>query len=208
MSLIDNLKWRYATKKMNGEKVSEEKLNAILDAIQLAPSSFGLQPYTVFVIGDQATKEKLSPASYNQSQITDCSHLLVFASWTSVSAEQVDTFIADIAAKRSMPLEALNDYKGYINSSIGHLTDEQKTIWNAKQAYIALGFGLAAAAEAHVDATPMEGFVPAQYNEILGLTAQGLSATVVLPLGYRGEGDWLAPLPKVRRDKDLLFKFI
>jgi len=208
MSLIDNLKWRYATKKMNGEKVSEEKLNAILDAIQLAPSSFGLQPYTVFVIGDQATKEKLSPASYNQSQITDCSHLLVFASWTSVSAEQVDTFIADIAAKRSMPIEALNDYKGYINSSIGHLTDEQKAIWNAKQAYIALGFGLAAAAEAHVDATPMEGFVPAQYNEILGLTAQGLSATVVLPLGYRGEGDWLAPLPKVRRDKDLLFKFI
>jgi nitroreductase len=208
MSLIDNLKWRYATKKMNGEKVSEEKLNAILDAIQLAPSSFGLQPYTVFVIEDQVTKEKLSPASYNQTQITDCSHLLVFASWTNVSAEQVDTFIADIAAKRSMPLEALTDYKGYINGSIGHLTDEQKATWNAKQAYIAFGIGLAAAAEAHVDATPMEGFVPAQYNEILGLTAQGLSATVVLPLGYRGEGDWLAPLPKVRRDKDLLFKFI
>ena len=208
MSLIDNLKWRYATKKMNGEKVSEEKLNAILDAIQLAPSSFGLQPYTVLVIEDQATKEKLLPASYNQAQITDCSHLLVFASWTSVSTEQIDTFIADIATKRSMPLEGLNDYKGYITGSVAHLSDEQKAIWNAKQAYIAFGIGLAAAAEAHVDATPMEGFVPAQYNEILGLTEQGLSAAVIMTLGYRHEGDWLAPLLKVRRDKDLLFKFI
>ena len=208
MSLIDNLKWRYATKKMNGEKVSEEKLNAILDAIQLAPSSFGLQPYTVLVIEDQATKEKLLPASYNQAQITDCSHLLVFASWTSVSTDQIDTFIADIATKRSMPLEALNDYKGYITGSVAHLSDEQKAIWNAKQAYIAFGIGLAAAAEAHVDATPMEGFVPAQYNEILGLTEQGLSAAVIMTLGYRHEGDWLAPLLKVRRDKDLLFKFI
>ncbi len=208
MSLIDNLKWRYATKKMNGEKVSEEKLNTILDAIQLTPSSFGLQPYTVLVISDPAVKEKLLPASWNQTQIVDSSHLIVFATWTNVSAEQVDTFIADVAAKRNMPIEALNDYKGYINGSIANLSDEQKSIWNAKQAYIALGIGLAAAAEQQVDATPMEGFVPAQYNEILGLTELGLTATVIMALGYRHEGDWLAPLPKVRRDKDLLFKFI
>ncbi len=208
MSLIDNLKWRYATKKMNGEKVSDEKLNAILDAIQLAPSSFGLQPYTVLVISDPAVKEKLTPASYGQTQIVDSSHLIVFATWTNVSAEQVDTFIADIATKRGLPLEALNDYKGYINGSIAHLSEEQKAIWNAKQAYIGLGIGLAAAAEQQVDATPMEGFVPAQYNEILGLTELGLNATLVMTLGYRHEGDWLAGLPKVRRDKDLLFKFI
>jgi len=208
MSLLDSLKWRYAAKKMNGAKVPAEKLNFILDAIQLAPSSFGLQPYTVLVIEDEATKAKLLPASYNQSQITDSSHLIVFAAWTSVSAEKIDTFIADIAAKRSLSLEALNDYKGYISGSITRLSEEQQAIWNAKQAYIAFGIGLTAAAEVEVDATPMEGFVPAQYNEILGLTEQGLTASVVLALGYRGEEDWLAPLPKVRRDKDLLFKFI
>jgi len=208
MSLLDSLKWRYATKKMSGAKVPTEKLEFILDAIQLAPSSFGLQPYTVLVIEDEATKAKLLPASYNQSQITDSSHLIVFAAWTSVSAEKIDTFIADIAAKRSLSLEALNDYKGYISGSITRLSEEQQAIWNAKQAYIAFGIGLTAAAEVEVDATPMEGFVPAQYNEILGLTEQGLTASVVLALGYRGEEDWLAPLPKVRRDKDLLFKFI
>ena len=107
-----------------------------------------------------------------------------------------------------MPLEALNDYKNYILSSESHLSEEQKAIWNTKQSYIALGIALAAAAEAKVDATPMEGFIPAQYNEILGLTQLGLNASVVLPLGYRDDQDWLASLPKVRRDKDLLFKHI
>ena len=208
MSLLDSLKWRYATKKMSGAKVPTEKLEFILDAIQLAPSSFGLQPYTVLVIEDEATKAKLLPASWNQSQITDSSHLLVFASWTSITQEQVDTFIADIATKRGLPLEALNDYKSYLSGSALNRSAEEQAIWNAKQAYIAFGIGLTAAAEVEVDATPMEGFVPAQYNEILGLTEQGLTASVVMALGYRGEGDWLAPLPKVRRDKNLLFKFI
>ncbi len=208
MSLISDLQWRYATKKMNGTKVSPEKIDAILDAIQLSPSSFGLQPYTIFVIEDKATKEKLLPATNNQTQVTDCSHLIVFASWNTLTAENVESFIADVAAKRSMPLEALNDYKNYILSAESHLSEEQKAAWNTKQSYIALGIALAAAAEARVDATPMEGFVPAQYNEILGLTQQGLNASVVLTLGYRDEKDWLASLPKVRRDKDLLFKHI
>ena len=208
MSLISDLQWRYATKKMNGTKVSPEKIEAILDAIQLSPSSFGLQPYTVFVIEDKATKEKLLPATYNQTQVSDCSHLIVFASWNTITAENVETFIADVATKRGMPLDALNDYKNYILSAESHLSEEQKAAWNTKQSYIALGIALAAAAEARVDATPMEGFVPAQYNEILGLTQQGLNASVVLALGYRDTQDWLAPLPKVRRDKDLLFKHI
>ncbi len=208
MSLIDDLKWRYAAKKLNGEKVSEEKLNAILDAIQLTPSSFGLQPYTVLVISDPEVKAKLLPASYGQTQIVDSSHLIVFAAWTNVTQEQIDTFIADTATKRSLPLEALNDYKAYLSGSVASKTVEEKALWAAKQTYIALGIGLAAAAEQQVDATPMEGFVPAQYDEILGLTEQGLTATLVLPLGYRHEGDWLAGLAKVRRDKDLLFKFI
>jgi len=208
MSLISSLEWRYATKKMNGAKVSAEKLDGILKAIQLAPSSFGLQPYTVLVIEDQATKEKLLPASWNQSQITDCSQLIVFAAWTKVTEENVVTFIADVAAKRNMPLEALADFKNYVAGAVANMPAEQQAIWTAKQTYIALGLGLAAAAEAEVDATPMEGFIPAQYNEILGLNELGLNASVVLALGYRDSADWLATLPKVRRDKDLLFKFI
>ncbi len=208
MSLINNLQWRYATKKMNGESVTNEKLQAILDAIQLAPSSYGLQPYTVFVISDPEVKAKLQPASYGQTQIVDGSHIIVFASWTDVSAQQVDDYMTNIASKRNMPIEALNGFKDYINGSIANLSQEQKAAWNAKQSYIALGIGLAAAAEQQVDATPMEGFVPAQYNEILGLTQQGLHASVVMALGYRAETDALATMPKVRRDKDLLFKFI
>ena len=208
MTLINDLQWRYATKKMNGAKVPQEKLDTILDAIQLSASSFGLQPYTILVIEDQATKEKLRPASYNQAQITDCSHLLVFCAWTKVTAENINDFIADTAAKRNMPVEALTDYNNYISSSVLAMSEEQQAIWNAKQAYLALGTGLAAAGEAQVDATPMEGFVPAQYNEILGLQEQSLNATVLMCLGYRHEEDWLAPLPKVRRDKELLFKFI
>ncbi len=208
MSLITNLEWRYATKKMSGAKVPQEKVDTILHAIQLSASSFGLQPYTVLVIEDQATKEKLLAASYNQSQIVDSSHLIVFAAWKTVTPESIDSFIADTAAKRGLPLEALADYKNYIAGSIAAKTPEEIAIWTAKQTYIALGNGLAAAAEVQVDATPMEGFNPAQYDEILGLTEQNLTATLVFPLGYRHEGDWLANLPKVRRDKDLLFKFI
>jgi len=208
MSLIENLQWRYATKKMNGEKVSAEKLETILSAIQLSPSSFGFQPYTVLVIEDAATKEKLLAASYNQSQISDCSHLLVFASWITFDETQVETFIKEISAKRNLPLESLNDFKNYIIGSLSKLTEEQKALWAAKQTYIALGIALAAAAEVKVDSTPMEGFVPAQYDEILGLTDQNLHATLILPLGYRHEGDWLASLPKVRRAKELLFKHI
>jgi hypothetical protein len=208
MSLIDNLKWRYATKKMNGETVTDEKLNNILDAIQLAPSAYGLQPYTIFVISNPEVKAKLQPASYGQTQIVDGSHIIVFASWTDVSTQQVDDYIANIAAKRNMPAEALGGFKDYINGSIANLSQEQKAAWNSKQTYIALGIGLAAAAEQQVDATPMEGFVPAQYNEILGLNELGLNASVVMTLGYRSETDALATMPKVRRDKDLLFKFI
>ena len=208
MSLISNLQWRYATKKMNGTTVPQEKVEVILDAIQLSASSYGLQPYTVLVITDAETKAKLLPAAYNQSQITDSSHLIVFASWTKVTPKHIDDFIANTAAKRSMPVEALNDFKSYVSGAIAHLTDEQIGIWTAKQTYIALGSALAAAAEVKVDATPMEGFVPAQFDEILGLTEQGLHASVLLAVGYRAEGDWLAALPKARRDKEQLFQFI
>ena len=206
MSLLENLKWRYATKKMDGSLVDESKVQQILEATRYSASSFGLQPYHILVVKDPAIREKLSPASYNQPQILGCSHFLVFCIWDDIKEEHIDSFIADIAAKRNLPLEALKDYKAYITGSVSSRSVEEKNIWSAKQAYIALGTALAAAAEAKVDSTPMEGFNPAQYDEILGLKEKGLKSVVILALGHRdAPNDYMVNLPKVRRDSDLLF---
>lgn len=202
------MKWRYATKKMNGQKVEAEKVEEILEAIHLTASSYGFQPYNVLVITDQEVKNKLVPASYNQSQIADCSHLIVFAAWKTFDPAKVDALVADIATKRGIPAESLNEYKAMMVNSLSSRTEAEFTAWTSKQTYIALGTALVAAAVAKVDATPMEGFVPAKYNEILGLDEQGLTATLVLPLGYRHESDWLAKVAKVRRDKELFFRYI
>ncbi len=208
MSLIANLEWRYATKQMNGQKVSAEKLANILHATQLAASSYGLQPYTILVIENADLKNQLSPAAYNQPQIIGSSHLLVFCAWADITEKEVTTFIQDTASKRSIPVESLDGYKAMIVGTINGLTVEQKQAWATKQAYIALGTTLVAAASEHVDATPMEGFNAAQFDEILGLKEKSLKSVVICPLGYRSPEDYLANLPKVRRDKELLFQFL
>ncbi len=208
MNLIQNLEWRYATKKMNGEKVSKEKLDTILHATQLAASSYGLQPYTILVIEDADLKKQLSPAAYNQPQIIESSHLLVFCAWVDITEKEVATFIKDTTTKRNMPEDALDGYKAMINGTISGLNVEQKVAWATKQAYIALGTTLVAAASEEVDATPMEGFDAAQFDDILGLKEKGLKSAVICALGYRSPDDYLANLPKVRRDKELLFQFL
>ena len=205
MKLLDALKWRYAVKKMNGTKVPADKLNTILEATRLAPSAFGLTPYTIIVVEDEETRKKLQPAFYNQPQIVDGSAIVIFAAWKSVTEKEVAEYMADIAAQRGVPVESLNDFAGYINGSIKNLTPEQATTWAAKQAYIALGFGLVAAAAEQVDATPMEGFVPAQVDEVLGLEALGLTSAVAMTLGYRdAANDYMVNLKKVRRSNDQL----
>jgi len=206
MNLIESLQWRYATKKMNGEKVPSDKLERILEAIKLAPSSYGLTPYTVLVIEDADTKAKLQPACYGQSQVVDSSAVIVFANWTTIDNNKVDEFIQDVADQRGMDVTNLTDYSNYIKGAIANLTDEQKQTWASKQTYIALGVGLVAAASEGVDSTPMEGFIPSQVNEVLGLNDLGLSASVILTLGYRDvANDYLANLKKVRRSSDKLF---
>jgi nitroreductase / dihydropteridine reductase len=206
MNLIESLQWRYATKKMNGEKVPSDKLERILEAIKLAPSSYGLTPYTVLVIEDADTKAKLQPACYGQSQVVDSSAVIVFANWTTIDNNKVDEFIQDVADQRGMDVTNLTDYSNYIKGAISNLTDEQKQTWASKQTYIALGVGLVAAASEGVDSTPMEGFIPSQVNEVLGLNDLGLSASVILTLGYRdAANDYLANLKKVRRSSDKLF---
>jgi nitroreductase len=202
MELIKSLEWRYATKKMNGDKIPQDKLERILEATRLAPSSYGLTPYQVVVVEDQELKERLVGACYGQTQLKDSSAVLVFAVWDAIMTENgVEDYINTIADQRNIPVEVLNDFKGMMIDTIVKVDEELKTTWAQKQAYIGLGFSLVASALEEVDSTPMEGFLPNKVDEVLGLRELGLKSTVVLTLGYRDtEGDSLSTMKKVRRD--------
>lgn len=206
MNYLNDLNWRYATKRMNGDAVPAEKMNNILEATRLAPTSLGLQPFDVLVIEDRELREKLAPAIYNQPQVLEGSALLIFAAWKNVTTEQVDAYMQNIAETRKVPVDSLNDFRNMIIGSLSNRTPEQIFQWNARQAYIALGYATAAAAFEKVDSTPMEGFAPEQVNEILGLEEKGLSAVSILAIGYRDESkDFLANAPKVRRPAEEFF---
>jgi nitroreductase len=205
MSLLDSLKWRYAVKRMNGNKIPEATLNSILEATKLAPSSFGLTPYNIIVIEDEATRKKLQPHFYNQPQVGESSALVIFATWNSITEKEVAAYMQEIAEERGVPVDSLNDFASYINGSIKNLTAEQLQIWAAKQTYIALGFALVAAATEEIDATPMEGFKPDAVDEALGLKELGLHSAVAVTLGYRDAvNDYLSGAKKVRRASEKL----
>jgi len=205
-NLIETLNWRYAAKRMNGNKIPSEKLDVILEAIQLSPSSGGLQPYTVFVIEDQEIKKKIQKVAYMQPQIAESSHLIVFAFWTKITAEQVENFINLIAETRGISADSLNGLKTSLINRISSHTDEANAQWAARQAYIALGHAVVAAASEQIDATPMEGFDADGMDEILGLNEKGLRSVVMMTLGYRDtENDVLAKAKKVRRSHKELF---
>ena len=206
MDLIKALEWRYACKKMNGTPVAEEKVNAILKATQLAPTSMGLQPFTVLVITDPELKKKIQPIAYNQSQVVDGSHLLVFCAWSDISPAQIEEYISSISTTRNLPIEGLADFKKILLDMASSKTAEQNFEWSARQAYLAFATAITAAAVEQVDATPMEGFNPAALDELLDLPTKGLRSVAMLPLGYRDEAnDWLAKMAKVRRDEEKLF---
>jgi nitroreductase len=205
MSLLDSLKWRYAVKRMNGNKIPEATMNTILEATKLAPSSFGLTPYNIIVVEDEETRKKLQPHFYNQPQVGESSALVIFATWNSITEKEVAAYMQEIAEERGVPVESLNDFASYINGSIKNLSAEQLQIWAAKQTYIALGFTLVAAATEEIDATPMEGFKPDAVDEALGLAALGLRSAVAVTLGYRdAANDYLSGAKKVRRASDKL----
>jgi nitroreductase / dihydropteridine reductase len=205
MELLDALQWRYASKKMNGKQVPEEKVEKILEAIRLAPSSMGLQPYTVLVIKDAELKKQILPIANNQQQVVDASHLLVFAAWDNITPEQVDEYISLTAEIRNIPVASLDAFKDML-LNIAARPAEENLQWAARQSYIAFATAIAAAAAEQVDATPMEGFNNAALDDLLGLKEKGLCSITLLPLGYRDvENDWLAKFPKVRREKEKLF---
>lgn len=200
MAVVEMLQWRYATKQMNGAAVPEEKLDKILEAIRLSASSLGVQPYTVLNVSDKDLREKLKGAAYGQPQLTQASNVLVFAAWRKLEEQNVDSYLNDVAETRGMKLEELSGYRDMI-MGVANRPGEH-TEWAARQAYIALGTALIAAAEQEVDATPMEGFDPDQVDEILGLSEKGMRSVLLLPLGFRdAEKDQLSKAPKVRRKK-------
>jgi len=202
MDLLDKLKWRYAAKAMNGEKVPQEKVDNIIEAISLAPTSSGLQPFEVFVITNQEVKEKIKPIAWNQSVVTDCSHLLVFAAWDTYTAERINKQFDLTNEVRGFKNEGWENYRKMLLGSYPQKDAEENFNHAVKQAYIAFGYATIAAAYEGVDATPMEGFDPAKLDEILGLREKGLRSCVILTLGYRqADKDWLVNLKKVRKNK-------
>ena len=205
MSITTALRWRYATKRMTGHKIPVDKMDIILNAISLAPSSFGLQPYTVLVIENKAMLEKIKPIAMMQPQITEASALLVFAVWDKITSEQINNYIHHIAKERNVSLDSLKQMKEFIETKLAN-SDSDNFIWNSKQAYIALGVGLLAAADEEIDSTPMEGFDNMRLDELLKLKEKGLRSSVIMTLGYRDViNDYLVNLKKVRREKEKLF---
>ena len=204
--LNDALTWRYATKKMDPAKsVPEEKVAQIVEAIQMAPTSSGTQPFELFVVKNPEIRAKLREAAWDQAQLTDGSHVLVFAAWDNYTPERIDAVLAQAEAERGTN-PGLQAYYERLKSMYLPRPAEVNHDHAARQAYIALGFALAAAAELKVDSTPMEGFDAAEVDAILGLPEKGLHAVLILPLGYRDEtgGDWLLPMKKVRKPLDEL----
>ena len=209
MQLLEQLKWRYSAKRMNGAEVSSDKIRGILDAIILAPSSMGLQPFQVLVIENSEIREEIFQKASGQPQILECSHLLVFCGWTSVSESQIDTYMESIARTREIEVDKLVDFKRSILKFARSMSQAEVKAWSARQTYLALGTAIDAAALSRVDATPMEGFKGKVLDEILDLPSRDLHSAVLLALGYRDEEkDEFANVPKVRRDFEDIFEII
>ena len=206
MSIINSLSWRYAVKRMNGNKVSQDKLDTLLDAITLSASGFGLQPYQIFMVEDADLKAKIQPIAYGQPQIVESSHLLIFAAWNEVTEAQIDAYMNLIAETRGMSISDLGDFKGAIAGSMKYKSKEEQAQWADRQVYLAMGTALAAAGELQLDTTPMEGFIPAKLDELLGLEAKGLHSVLMLAIGERDEAtDYMVNVKKVRTPKSELF---
>lgn len=203
MALLDDLKWRYATKKMNGQKVPQEKLAYILEAARLAPSSSGMQQYKIIVISDKALLEKIKGIAYHQSQITDCSHLLIWVAWDRYSDERISKVFNEMMDERNLPHSTMDAYRTLLMNLYETAGQEWQAHHAAKQSYISFAMAIAAAAEQKVDATPIEGFIPEKLDELLKLKDIGYKSTVILPLGYREEeNDWLVNMKKFRIPKE------
>lgn len=201
-NIIKALEWRYATKKFNSiQKIPEKEMEDLLKVLQLAPSSFGLQPWKFVLVRNPELRKKLQPAAWNQPQIVDASHLIVLCTRTDMDDKYVHKFVKSIVDTRAIPIESLKGYQDMMLHSLSGMNSEARIQWNKNQVYLALGMLLEAAAFKGIDACPMEGFDPQKFDEILKLKEEHATATVLCALGYRADDDNTANLAKVRFPK-------
>lgn len=199
MNSIEALHWRYATKQFDAtKKLSADQLELVKESLRLAPSSFGVQPWKFFIISNATLREQLRAAGYGQPQVTDASHLVVFTVPTNIDSAYVDEFINHVAEIKGISEDLLKGYGDMIKGKISSMTPAAATEWAARQAYIALGTLLTSLAHESIDAAPMEGFDPAQFDELLGLPAQQLTTVVIAAVGFRSVDDAAATMPKMR----------
>ena len=207
--IIDDLNWRYATKKFNPEmKISSEDFDTICESLRLVPSSYGLQPVKYIVVNDKSMREKLLPLAYNQPQITAASHLIVICSYRNISPNMVGEHLSLMSETRNIPLEDLSKFGENMNASFAKLSTEELCEWTAKQAYISLGHIMHSCANLRIDATPMEGFNKKSFDEALDLTSKNLQSVLLLAVGYRSPEDNLSRMAKVRKSTEDLFETI
>lgn len=203
MNLIEALHWRYATKRMNGKEVPQQLVDEIIEAAHLAPTSSGLQPFEIISVSNPEMKREIQKVAFNQPQIVEGSHVLVFAAWDRYTDERIDAIFDHMNKERQLPMDGTDEYKQGLKDSLFTMTPEEQANHTAKQAYIGFGMAIAAAAMLKVDASPMEGFVNKDLDKLLGLDKKGLKSTTLLALGYRdADNDWLVNLKKVRHPKD------
>ena len=202
MDLLESLNWRYATKKYSQRQVSAATLDTILEAVSLSASSGGLQPYRLVVVENPELRQKLQEGSFNP-QISEASHLVVFVALEKLNLDYIESYVAYVAQQRGIPVASLDGYKTSLVNNLQNRTDEANYAWATNQAYLGLGTALIAAADLRVDATPMEGFNAAKFDELLQLKEKGLRAVVCLALGYRDEQqDIFAKFKKVRLPRE------
>ena len=199
MDIIKQLNWRYATKIFNPDKkISTDDFNELIEATRLSPTSYGLQSWKAFIVENAEIRKQLKEAAYNQTQVTDASHLIVFATPKVIDEKSINEFIKLIAEVRSVTVESLDGYKQSMVGAVSRKAPNEIGDWAAKQAYIALGFLLETAALKNIDSCPMEGFDNKKFDEILGLDKRGYESRVICVLGYRSENDGYAQAKKVR----------
>lgn len=209
MKLLEDLRWRYATKKFDHNiEVSPEEIDVIKQSIQLAATSYGLQLFKVIDVKNKSIREKLLPASWNQKQVIEASHLFVFCNYIDVEDINIDAYMRLKAEIQSLKIDDLKGYAGFIKDTLSAISQEKKQVWMAKQTYIALANAMTACAALKIDSTPMEGFSPKSYSDILNLESKGLQASLVLAIGYRSEEDKTQYSKKVRKPIKDLFETI
>lgn len=209
MQLLKSLNWRYATKKFNAtKKVSDDDIALIEEATRLSASSYGFQPYTILKIEKPEIRKQLQALSWNQTQIVDASHLYVFCSYLDFTDEMVNNYIQKKAFIQNIPIKKLEGYRTFMKGKLKEISKQEMPYWTAKQTYIALANMLAACGELNIDSCPIEGFEPKEYDKLLGLSEKGLTATVVMTLGYHAQDDHNFNMVKVRRTREELIKVI